>query len=340
MDFPSTTIDIEEKVNSDEQKLSHTIARMIEETVKQRFASSTSNALAQRDAHGKAHGCVRGQFKVNGDLPHHLTSPVFQPGKEYDCYIRYSNGSGLSQKDAVGDGRGMAIKLLNVTKSSSNTQDFLLINHPTFFVKDASDYLDFQKATKKNKLLSFFFPGLNPFKWRLMEFNVAKAIRQKKVFNPLAIQYWSMTPFLFNQQGVKFSAKPIGPDPIQDQLDKTSDHFLKKNMLTHLSQYEAQFQFMVQLQTDSKTMPIEDPRVEWDEAKSPFIELAQINIPMQNFTSLEQETLCENLSFTPWHHVPEHRPLGGINRIRKVVYDAISKLRHKLNNVEEVEPSF
>ena len=40
---------------------------------------------------------------------------------------------------------------------------------------------------------------------------------------------------------------------------------------------------------------------------------------------------CENLSFNPWHSLPAHRPLGGINRARKVVYPALSKLRHERN---------
>jgi hypothetical protein len=41
----------------------------------------------------------------------------------------------------------------------------------------------------------------------------------------------------------------------------------------------------------------------------------------------------------PWHAVPEHRPLGGINRVRKVVYETISKLRHDLNGAPRSEPT-
>jgi len=37
---------------------------------------------------------------------------------------------------------------------------------------------------------------------------------------------------------------------------------------------------------------------------------------------------CENLSFDPWHTLPEQRPLGAINRIRLQVHSGISAKRH------------
>jgi hypothetical protein len=50
------------------------------------------------------------------------------------------------------------------------------------------------------------------------------------------------------------------------------------------------------------------------------------------------DALGENLSFTPWHALPEHRPLGGINRARKVIYDLISTFRHRENDQPRREP--
>jgi hypothetical protein len=62
------------------------------------------------------------------------------------------------------------------------------------------------------------------------------------------------------------------------------------------------------------------------------------DIPQQNFDTLEQNALGENLSFNPWHALPEHRPLGSINRMRKVVYERISGVRREMNSVERREP--
>jgi hypothetical protein len=85
-------------------------------------------------------------------------------------------------------------------------------------------------------------------------------------------------------------------------------------------------------------MPVETPMKIWSEEASPFVKVARIDIPSQSFRSDEQMKFCENLSYTPWHALPEHRPLGGINRLRKVVYETISTERHKLNGVRPQEP--
>ena len=61
--------------------------------------------------------------------------------------------------------------------------------------------------------------------------------------------------------------------------------------------------------------------------------------PAQTFDTPEQQAFGENLSFTPWHSLPAHRPLGGINRARKEIYRAISKQRHDLNGVFAREPT-
>ncbi len=92
-------------------------------------------------------------------------------------------------------------------------------------------------------------------------------------------------------------------------------------------------------QLAQETMPIEDPGHEWPESMSPFRKVATIRILQQEFDSDKQKEFGENLSFTPWHALPEHRPLGGVNRARKVVYRAISLFRHEYNKTPRVEPA-
>jgi hypothetical protein len=96
---------------------------------------------------------------------------------------------------------------------------------------------------------------------------------------------------------------------------------------------------MVQRQGDPERMPVEDPTIRWSERASPFLTVATIRIPPQEFTSEAQQAFAENLSFTPWHSLPEHQPLGGINRVRRDVYEAISRLRHEANGVPRREPT-
>jgi hypothetical protein len=110
-------------------------------------------------------------------------------------------------------------------------------------------------------------------------------------------------------------------------------------MVAQLAKTGALFDFMVQLRTNPATMPIEDSTIIWDETDAPFVPVAKISIPPQVFDNPEQNAFCENLSFTPWHCVDAHRPLGGINRVRRVVYEHISSLRHALNSVARREPT-
>ena len=98
------------------------------------------------------------------------------------------------------------------------------------------------------------------------------------------------------------------------------------------------FDFLVQVQSDQHTMPVENPLVLWSENESRFRKVATIRIRHQHFTGQQRRNLGEDLVFTPWHSRWEHRPLGGINRVRRWVYEASSGLRHELNGAPYLEP--
>ena len=99
------------------------------------------------------------------------------------------------------------------------------------------------------------------------------------------------------------------------------------------------FAIQVQLQDAEKYMPLEDTSIEWREEDSPFVTVAHLKIEPQDFDTPEQNLFCDNLSFTPWHSIEEHRPLGGINRLRRAVYEAVSVYRHERNGAPRQEPT-
>lgn len=309
--------------------------------------SQTDERPVRRDAHAKHHGCVKAEFIVETDLPEEVRFGVFkEPGKSLVACIRFSNASGdANQPDSKADARGMAIKLIGVEgekllneEKHEKTQDFVMINHPVFFIRNVSDYIEFFKAIRDSQgkpPLKFFFPSPNPFRWRLHEFMIGRAIRSKKIVSPLEIQYWSTTPYKLGSRAMKFTVKP-SPENNLGKSASNSPNYLREAMVEHLNSKEASFDFLVQLQTDADKMPIEDPTIEW---KSPYQKIATLKIPPQAFDSPEQMEFCENLSYTPWHSLPEHSPLGGINRARKKVYESVSKLRHELNDVPKREPT-
>jgi prostaglandin-endoperoxide synthase 2 len=303
----------------------------VQQAIAQQVAEQAqADQVARRDAHAKAHATVQATFQVPADLPASLRVGVFAEPRVFPALIRFSNGSGALQADWTPDGRGMAIKLLGVAGSVSTTQDFLLIDHPVFFVRDAADYVRFSTVKPQT---SFFTSLMHP---RLHEAAIAGAIALKVPGNPLATRYWSMTPYAFGGAACKFSVRPTGSVPgISNRL---AHDFMRLAMGQTLTQADASFEFMVQLRTDA-TMPIEDPTIEWQEDAAPFVTVARITIPRQNFDTPDQRALGEALSFTPWHALPEHRPLGGINRVRRAVYEAISSYRHQFNHAPRLEPT-
>ncbi|HEX5724675.1 MAG TPA: catalase family protein [Longimicrobiaceae bacterium] len=301
----------------------------------------------RRDAHAKAHGCVKARFTVLDSIPGEFRYGVFTPGAGYDAWVRYSNGNELLRADSINDARGMAIKLMGVpgeklleSERDAQTQDFVLINHPAFFIKNAIQYVGFQQASALGHSLEYFLNLRHPLESHPRELRNALELTNQVVGNPLAIQYWSMVPYRLgpDSQAVKYSARPCTPIPNVRPADPDPD-YLQEAMVATLSAGSACFDFMVQLQTNARTMPIEDATVTWDTAHSPFRVVARLVIPRQQFDSADQMSFCDNLSFTPWHALPVHRPLGGINRARKVVYQAISEMRHRANGVPRREPT-
>jgi hypothetical protein len=49
--------------------------------------------------------------------------------------------------------------------------------------------------------------------------------------------------------------------------------------------------------------------------------------------------LGERMSFSPWHGLEAHRPLGSINEARRPVYRELAGLRSQLNTAPLIVPS-
>ena len=66
-------------------------------------------------------------------------------------------------------------------------------------------------------------------------------------------------------------------------------------------------------------MPIEDATVPWPEALSPFVPVARISVaPQLAWSEPLSMAMDDGLSFSPWHALWAHRPLGSINRLRRL----------------------
>ena len=297
---------------------------------------------APRDAHPKAQGCVRGSFTVRSGLSSKFGYAVFASAKTYPTWIRFSNGNPQKQPDGIGDGRGMAIKVIGVTgpklvPDEPSSQDFVMINFPVFFSANAHDYLEFGQALVGNTIPAFV-------KKHPRDAQIAHDTSSRVTRDMFAQTYFSMSPYTIGKRYMKFRTVPVrcqgGPAlPDYPGALQTDPNFLRTRMALDLGAGSVCFQLQIQLQTDAATQPIENTTVEWNESQAPFVAVADIVIPKQTFTSDAQQTFCENLSYTPWHGSVDLRPVGGINRIRLAVYNASNALRHSLNKAPFVVPT-
>jgi hypothetical protein len=289
-----------------------------------------------RQLHPKSHGLVKGKFVVDENIPDRCKVGVFAKAQEYEVLVRFSNGSsplGLNEfkPDEEGDIRGMAIKLKNVEgekvpSDESDTQDFIVINHHVFFLSDVQGYVDFgefRKAKEQNtepdrKLVEKLSPSLS----------ILEDINKKKIGNPLCIQYWSTTPYKLGNHYIKFSLKP---HDLEEEPESTPDspNYLREAMVTYLTESKSIFDFFIQFYEDDSKTPIENPMQEWKEADSPYYKVASILIEEQDFDSVEIKSLDESLSFTPWHTLLVHEPVGSINLSRRKIYQEGAKARRE-----------
>jgi hypothetical protein len=286
-----------------------------------------------RDAHPKMHGLVEAEFIVHGDLPDAYRIGVFAQASVFKTWVRFSNANSAMQDDIKRDIRGIAIKLtqvfgekLNQEPDCLDNQDFLLISTDTFLCDDIQTFDGMVQALQGSWWQKITFFIANPsVVWKLLT--------SFKVFaNPLQIRYFSCTPYLLGQRAVKYCVTPVS-QTIDVVPENPDSNFLRIAMKQQLQTAPVEFVFGIQLQTDPKSMPIEDASALWKEAASPFFPVATLRIPIQNFDTQERNQQGENMRYSPWHCLAEHRPLGSINRARRLVYHAISELRRRVNGV-------
>jgi hypothetical protein len=311
---------------------------------------TAADGLYRRDAHAKTHACLIANFSVRNGLNDDVRQGVFAQPKSYKAWVRFSSGSEQLRSDWLPDARGMAIKLLGVPgqklldgEQHARTQDFLMINNPVFFIPDVEEYAAFTSSQAGGNQFAYFFqPPLNPFQWKLRQFRIGMNVLKWPPKQLLGTQFYSMTAYrLGATHNVKHSAKPVSCDgtaPVSSGWASFGWGALRADLAAEIKAKPACFDLMVQLQMPEKNMPVEDPTVEWSESDSPFIPVARVEIPKQDIAPALADNFCENLSFTPWHALPAHEPIGGLNRVRKAVYQGIARYRRCLNGIAYGEP--
>jgi hypothetical protein len=336
-----------EQIQSDEtqtvEDLKATFGTILDTTAKE-------YGHAVRGVHAKGHGILRGELTVLGDLPPELAQGLFAQPARYETVVRLSTSPGDVLDDAVSAPRGIALKVFGVPGpslpgSEDGDQDFLMVNGPVFGAPTPAAFL------KNLKLLAATTNRAEGLKkaWsatlRILEGAVEAAGGKSALLtqlggapevHPLGETYFSQTPFRYGDYIAKFSLKPISRALMEVTGTKVAvggrPDAIREDVREVIVEQGGTWELRVQLCRSLEDMPIEDPTVPWDEEASPFTTVARLDVsPQSTWEHGRSDREEDALSFSPWHGLAAHQPLGAINRARRSAYEFSAGYRSEKN---------
>jgi len=315
-------------------------------------------AHASRGVHAKGHGILIGEMRVLGGLPAYLAQGLFATAASYPIIMRLSTIPGDILDDGISVPRGLALKVIGapgarVSGSEGEvTQDFVLANGPVFAKAHPKSFLTTlkqlapttDKAPGLKKLLSVVMRGTE----RLLESvggqsSTLMTLGGYPEVHILGDEFYSQTPFLFGDHMAKFAVKPYSEGLrglAKSPLDlKGKPNGIREAVVEFFRTSSGEWELQAQLCTDLKAMPIEDAAKQWPEDQSPYQAVARIVMPTQDaWSPTRVQAVDEGMSFSVWHALAAHRPLGAMNRVRKSIYDTAARFRAEHNQVTVAEP--
>ncbi|WP_394754853.1 catalase family protein [Crenothrix sp.] len=334
----------EEKIDPDEDQSLDEIIDLMADQMRGRFKPGGY----ERGGNTKTHAVLKATVTIRDDIPEHCRKGIFAKPQSYPAYVRYAGPGPNVPADIQDVGfLSMSVKLMGVPgkklmeEEEKYTQDFITTSGgATFVTPNTRENAKLQYWSLVDMTLYYF---LNPQDSHLLDMAM-NALWNETKYNPFGDRYWSCTPHLLGEgQAVMYSFIPKTKGLYTKipglPFGKVPFNYLRENMIKTLSEKAVEFDLMVQLQTDPHLMPIEDSSVRWPEKLSPFIPVATVHIPKQHFESEKLIDFTKRLKMNPWHCLPEHRPLGNLNRARYKLYHKLSEFRQQMNKVEHIEPT-
>ncbi len=324
---------LEENEADTDAKLEETLKNIREKT----FADSGEPL---RSVHAKSHGILKATLTVAKGLPAVLAQGLFAKPGSYPVVMRFSTLPGDVLSDDVSTPRGLAFKVIGVEgerlpgSEGDVTQDFVMVNAPAFSAPTAKKFLGSLKqvaaTTDRIEGLKEVISHVARGTEALLEAFGHKSplvvtLGGQPATNILGETFYTQTPFLFGPYIAKFSLKPVSVG-LTGHTGKKLDvherpHALREAVIHHFDKEGGEWELQVQLATDLDAMPVEDSSVPWPEGTSPYITVARLSAAVQNAWSDEnRRAVDDGLSFSPWHGLAAHRPLGGVNRARNGTY--------------------
>ncbi len=306
----------QERIAADEAQRYAGYARIFADIQRRKSARyGTGRAL-----HRKQLSAARGELRVLPDLPEFARQGLFAAPVSYEVLLRLSNGGLDKASDKMPDIRGFSFKVLGVQGDSALgngpalSQDFTLINQEKFAFTGSAEFVDFVEAASHGNgaLLKFLFRRYGFVGGPLQ---LAKMIRiAGKPFKGFTTEtFFSSVPMACGPYAVRVRLLPAASNgPASPDASKDWGADFSQRLASAALQYELQLQPFV----DEKTTPIEDASVNWP---TPYTTVALLTLPQQA-VSPALLAQAEAGVFDPWQALAQHRPLGDVQRARKVVY--------------------
>lgn len=307
---------------------------------------------AVRSVHAKSHGVLEAEMEIFHDLPEPLRQGIFAHSWLHPVAMRLSTNPGDLLDDSVSTPRGLAIKIGNVEgerlpgSERHATQDFVMVNAPAFSAATPKKLLSnlkilaktTERAHRGKKALSALLRGVEKAIESVgVESATIKSLGGHPPTHILGETFYTCVPILYGPYYAKLSVAPVSPELVAlvDSRIKLSGHpdALRDAVCAFFANHGAEWEVRVQLATDILSMPIEDASVEWPEDQSPYVAVARIRAqPQDAWTESSAAAIDDGMSFSPWHGLAAHRPLGGIMRVRRQTYEASVAFRRDFNH--------
>ena len=284
-----------------------------------------------RTLHRKQLTAAHGSLEVLDGVPAFARHGLFETPGDHEVWVRLSNGGLDRAPDKVPDVRGFALRVFGVEGPSALgnglavSQDFLLINQETFAFPGSEAFVEFVAAASHGNgaLLKHIFK----------RYGLAGAPRQLGKLLKLAGQ-----PFGGFATQAMFSAVPMacGPYAVRARLlpavsngkpTPGARNDWGADFSQRLRGQPLHWDLQLQFYTSETLTPIEDASVNW---ATPYTTVARLMLPRQDTAAPDGVVLAQKVEsavFDPWQALADHRPLGDVQRARKVVYFASQKGR-------------
>ena len=277
-----------------------------------------------RALHRKQLTAAQGRLEVLDGLPDFARHGLFATPGEFDVWVRLSNGGLDRAPDRTPDIRGFAISVHGVHGDSAlangpaKNQDFTLINQEVFGFSNSEEFVSFVLAAAEGNgsLLKYLVRRYGLFAGPARLLKMIGTIG--KPFGGFATEpLYSAAPMACGPYAVRVRLVPAAANGVAT-AGANSDW--GADFATRLARQDLQWDLQLQPFVSEALTPIENASVNWS---SPYTSVARLTLPSQDTASRKGQALLAQIEaavFDPWQALAAHRPLGDVQRARKVVY--------------------